>query len=66
MPMTVIPRTRATTVSLALLLVIAVTFCVSISVGDFPIPIFDVVPAIFGHGNPDSDFIIRQLRYPEP
>lgn len=63
-PMTVTVRTRAITVSLSLGLVIAVTFCISISVGDFPIPIVDVVPAIFGHGNPDSDFIIRQLRLP--
>ncbi|MEO8698352.1 MAG: iron chelate uptake ABC transporter family permease subunit [Acidimicrobiales bacterium] len=57
-------RARATTVSIVLLAIIAVTFCVSISVGDFPIPLRDVVPAIFGHGNPDSDFIIRGLRLP--
>lgn len=63
-PTTRTAPTRAVTVSMVLLLAIAVTFCVSMSVGDFPVPIVDVIPAIFGHGNPDSDFIIRQLRLP--
>ena len=40
-------------------------FCVSISVGDFPIPLRDVIPAIFGHGErPTSEFIVRTLRLP--
>ena len=43
---------------------IFVTFCVSISVGDFPIPLRDVVPAILGFGNEDADFIVRTLRLP--
>ena len=43
---------------------IFVAFCVSISVGDFPIPLRDVVPAIFGFGNEDADFIVRTLRLP--
>ena len=38
---------------------VVVVFCVSISVGDFPIPLGDVVPAIFGLGNEDADFIVR-------
>lgn len=57
-------RARAIVVSMVLAVVMAVTFCVSISVGDFPIPLVDVVPAIFGYGGSDSDFIIRQLRLP--
>jgi iron complex transport system permease protein len=57
-------RARSIKVSVLLIVAIAVTFCVSISVGDFPIPLADVVPAIFGHGNLDSDFIVRQLRLP--
>ena len=40
------------------------SFCVSISVGDFPIPLVDVVSSLVGHGNPESDFIIRTLRLP--
>jgi iron complex transport system permease protein len=57
-------RARAVAVSLVLAVATAVTFCISISVGDFPIPLTDVVPAVFGFGDPDSDFIIRTLRLP--
>lgn len=57
-------RARAITVSAVLAIVTFGTFCMSISVGDFPIPLSEVVPAIFGYGNPSSDFIIRQLRLP--
>jgi iron complex transport system permease protein len=57
-------RARAITVSVALLVVTFAVFCVSISVGDFPIPLREVVPAIFGHGNQSSDFIIHRLRLP--
>ena len=39
-------------------------FCVSISVGDFPIPLRDVVPAIFGAGTDDAEFIVHTLRLP--
>lgn len=55
---------RVIGVSLGLSAAILVVFCFSISLGDFPIPVLDVLPAVFGHGNPDSDFIIRQLRLP--
>lgn len=60
----VMGRARAVSVSVVLAVATAVTFCVSISVGDFPIPLAEVVPAIFGYGSPDSDFIIRTLRLP--
>ena len=43
---------------------LVVVFCVSVSVGDFPIPLRDVVPAIFGDGEPDAEFIVRTLRLP--
>jgi iron-siderophore transport system permease protein len=55
---------RARVVSVALLVVTSVVFSVSISVGDFPIPLRDVIPAIFGRGSPDADFIVRTLRLP--
>lgn len=55
---------RALVVSAVLVAVGFVLFCLSISVGDFPIPLGDVVPAVFGYGNPDSDFIVRTLRLP--
>jgi iron complex transport system permease protein len=57
-------RARSVAVGVALSVAVAVVFCVSVSVGDFPIPLADVVPAIFGFGNPDSDFIVRTLRLP--
>jgi iron complex transport system permease protein len=55
---------RTLSVSLALAAVVAAATAVSVSVGDFPIPLSDVVPAILGFGNPDSDFIVRTLRLP--
>jgi iron complex transport system permease protein len=55
-------RTVGVTIGLAIATLLA--FCVSISVGDFPIPLADVLPAIFGFGDPDADFIIRTLRLP--
>lgn len=55
---------RTAAVSAGLAVVVAAALAVSVSVGDFPIPLADVVPAIVGLGNPDSDFIIRTLRLP--
>lgn len=48
----------------ALVAVIVVDAAVSVSAGDFPIPLADVVPAMLGFGDPDSDFIVRTLRLP--
>jgi iron complex transport system permease protein len=55
---------RTTSVALVLGVLLFVVFCVSISVGDFPIPLADVVPAIFGVGSEDAEFIVRTLRLP--
>lgn len=55
---------RTVAVSLVLTAVVGATLALSVSVGDFPVPLADVVPAIFGFGNPDSDFIVRTLRLP--
>lgn len=57
-------RARALAVSTALVAVTFVVFCFSVSVGDFPIPLRDVVPAIFGRGNDDAQFIVQTLRLP--
>lgn len=57
-------RRRTIAVSIVLTAAGFAIFCWSLSVGDFPIPIVDVIPAIFGHGNKDSSFIISQLRLP--
>jgi iron complex transport system permease protein len=56
------PRTAV--VSLALTAAIVVAAAVSVSVGDFPIPLLDVFPAILGYGSEDADFIVNTLRLP--
>jgi iron complex transport system permease protein len=57
-------RRRVLVVAAALAVACALVMCVSISVGDFPIPLADVIPAIFGRGGADADFIVRTLRLP--
>jgi iron complex transport system permease protein len=57
-------RRRVVGVSASLAVAATIAFAVSVSVGDFPIPLRDVVPAMLGFGNPDSDFIVRTLRLP--
>jgi iron complex transport system permease protein len=55
---------RATSVCTVLLLATFAVFCINISVGDFPIPLRDVVSYLFGHGNASSRFIVGELRLP--
>jgi iron complex transport system permease protein len=54
--------------SLAVIAVVAVllfaTFCVSLSLGDFKIPVIDVVKTLFGHGDKATEFIVNRLRLP--
>jgi iron complex transport system permease protein len=57
-------RARAIVVSVVLGVACFAAFCVSVAVGDFPVPLRDVVPALFGHGDPDADFIVHRLRLP--
>lgn len=40
------------------------TFVWSLTVGDFPIPIADVLSSLVGRGSEDADFIVRTLRLP--
>ncbi|MBW3649394.1 MAG: iron chelate uptake ABC transporter family permease subunit [Actinobacteria bacterium] len=55
---------RAVAVCGCLAGLIAGAFAVNLSVGDFPIPLGEVVASILGHGGADSDFIVRTLRLP--
>lgn len=55
---------RAVSVSLVLAAAIVVVACWSISVGDFPIPVRDVVATLLGNGTPDTEFIVNTLRLP--
>nr|WP_202886020.1 iron chelate uptake ABC transporter family permease subunit [Kribbella sandramycini] len=40
------------------------TFCVSLSLGDFKIPVVDVVKTLFGGGDKATEFIVNRLRLP--
>lgn len=55
---------RAVAVTAALLAVGFATFAWSLSVGDFPIPIGDVLASLAGGGSEDAGFIVRTLRLP--
>ncbi len=55
---------RAIAVTVVVLGVAFATFAWSLAVGDFPIPIGDVLAALVGRGTPDSAFIVRTLRLP--
>ena len=43
---------------------IVVVGCWSISVGDFPIPISEVIATLLGGGSDDAEFIVETLRLP--
>ncbi|GAA4432490.1 iron chelate uptake ABC transporter family permease subunit [Actinokineospora soli] len=57
-------RPREVVVCLLLLLGCAVAFAVGISIGDYPIPLDDVVAALFGVGKKGTLFVIGELRLP--
>ena len=55
---------RAAVVTASLLAAAFAVFAWSLSVGDFPIPIADVLATLAGGGSDDSAFIVRTLRLP--
>lgn len=55
---------RTMGVSAGLLLVIVVAGVASVSIGDFPLPLSDVLRGLVGLGSPDAAFIVRELRLP--
>jgi iron complex transport system permease protein len=57
-------NSRTVWVTAVLLALTAVVFAWSLSVGDFPIPITDVIATLLGRGSADSAFIVRTLRLP--
>jgi iron complex transport system permease protein len=56
------PRLAAVTVTLAAATFVAV--CVSVSLGDYPVPLADVLPAMVGADDPSRNFIVQELRLP--
>ena len=57
-------RSRQVRVGLALTVLLGVMFSVSVSIGDFAIPLPDVVPAMLGFGDKGSVFVVHELRLP--
>lgn len=55
---------RAVVVCIALTAATLAISAWSLSVGDFPIPIRDVIASLLGSGSDDADFIVRTLRLP--
>src|SRR3546814_4287280 len=55
---------RAVAVTIALCGAAFLAFAWSLSVGDYPIALSDVLATLFGGGNEDTAFIIRRLRLP--
>lgn len=69
-PAQLIARSRAIRQARSVLVITIVgialfaTFCVSLSLGDFKIPVIDVVKTLFGQGDKATEFIVNQLRLP--
>ncbi|WP_327638463.1 iron chelate uptake ABC transporter family permease subunit [Kribbella sp. NBC_00482] len=57
-------QTRSLVVITVLAVVVFATFCVSLSLGDFKIPVIDVVKTLFGGGDRATEFIVNRLRLP--
>lgn len=55
---------RSLVVGTALLLIALAIALVNLSVGDFPVPVADVLRSLAGRGDAGTDFIVYQLRLP--
>ncbi|WP_373289993.1 FecCD family ABC transporter permease [Longimycelium tulufanense] len=55
---------RALAVSVVLLVALAVVMGITLTSGDFPLPLGDVLRSLVGEGSPGADFIIYTLRLP--
>jgi iron complex transport system permease protein len=57
-------QARSIAVIVVLAVIVFVVFCVSLSLGDFKIPVVDVVKTLFGGGDRATEFIVNRLRLP--
>jgi iron complex transport system permease protein len=57
-------QARSLVVIAVLVVILFATFCVSLSLGDFKIPVVDVVKTLFGGGDKATEFIVNRLRLP--
>ncbi|RKR85911.1 iron complex transport system permease protein [Micromonospora pisi] len=55
---------RALTVGTALALATFAVFCLGITTGDYPLTLTEVVPALFGVGDPGTLLVVQELRLP--
>lgn len=63
-PLSVVVRPRALVVTGLLVLLAVAVACVSVSVGDYVVPLPDVLRALIGQGDPGSVVVVRTLRLP--
>ncbi len=63
-PFSTIVEPRLLVVVFSLVGAAAALLVASVSIGDFPIPLAEVLPAIFGRGSADAEFIVQTLRLP--
>lgn len=63
-PASVVVRPRAATVTAVLLLLAAAAGCVAVSVGDYLVPLPDVLRALVGVGDPGAVLVVQTLRLP--
>jgi iron complex transport system permease protein len=57
-------QARSLVVIVVLAALVFAAFCVSLSLGDFKIPVIEVVKTLFGGGDKATEFIVNQLRLP--
>jgi iron complex transport system permease protein len=57
-------RRHAWRATVGLLLVLVAVLAVGLSAGEYPVPLADVLPAVFGAGDTGDVFIVQELRLP--
>lgn len=57
-------RPRLVAVCAVMAIATFAVFCLGIAIGDYPIGVTEVVPALWGSGDPGSLFVVRELRLP--
>lgn len=63
-PVSGVLRPRSVAVAAGLAVAVAAVFCWSMTVGDIPLSVGDVVRALLGTGDPADELVVRELRLP--
>ncbi|WP_067461045.1 FecCD family ABC transporter permease [Actinomadura macra] len=63
-PISGVVRPRSLVTCLALAATTFAVLCVGLTTGDFPLPLSEAVPALWGSGDPGTRFIVQDLRLP--